>query len=166
MRLAIALALVLASAAGRCETISVPVSNAGWTVRFSLPEQVQMAETPAAAKYYAIGHGSRFNVSLFVGPPTCEGSTTASAAYECMRPKISAVPGVIAQTISVESRTGNVQVSYIQYASLGETKVKVMHTHVLFEKGGLWGDLHASVVRPTTPEIAALLALGEDVEVR
>jgi len=31
---------------------------------------------------------------------------------------------------------------------------------------GLWGDLHTSVVKPTTAEIAALFAIGDKFEVR
>lgn len=148
------------------ETISVPVLSEGWLVSFIVPEQVQMAEKPSPGKFYSIGSGVRFNVSLFVGAPTCDGSKTPSAAYRCMRPKIYSVPGVIEESISVESRPTNVQVTYIQYAKTGDVAVKVVHTHVLFERGGMWGDLHVSVVKPTVSETAALFAVGDKLDVR
>lgn len=160
-----ALAVGAAAPAARADVLTISVDG-GWSVKVLLPERIDMAAIPAAGRFLSRGEGERFTVSLSVAPPTCEGGTSPSAAYRCMRPFLTTMPGIVQETISLETRGRNAQASYIQYVPEGGFWVKVMHTHVFFEKNGLWGEFHASIPKPTMLEAAAMFAIGDTLEVR
>lgn len=158
--------LLLISAAANAEIQTIAIPGDGWTVSFDLPETITLVEKPSSGKYYSVGSGLRFNLSLYVGVPMCRGVTTPTEAYECMRPKFNAFPGLVEQTLTVYSRATSVQVSYIQHVNVNDVDFKMVHTHVLFVKNGLWCDLHASAVKPNYFEMAALFRLGDSLEAR
>jgi hypothetical protein len=153
--------------AGRClaEPTTVPIPGRSWSVSFDSPAPLQPAEAPVSGAVYFVGSGERFNVSLFVGQPQCNGGTSAYDNYECLRAKVRGIPGIVEQSISRERRGNTVQLSYLVYVASGDSAIKTMHTHILFEREGRWGDLHLSVVRPTVSETARLLGIGDQFKV-
>ena len=136
------------------------IPKQGWKISFDAPTVAKVKERNSATQYYFLGNSDRFNLSLTVETPGCPGELLDDN-YNCIRRKIDNNPIVVRQSISVKKRPTNIQVSYIMYAKVGDRAVKHMNTHVLFVHKARWGDLHASVVQPTIPEIAMLLGLGD-----
>ena len=157
--------LLLAASQCLAEPLTVPIPGRSWSVSFDSPAPLQPAEAPASGAAYFVGRGERFNVSLFVGQPQCGGGNSAHDNYECLRTKLRGIPGIVEQSISRERRGNTVQLSYLIYVTSGDRAIKTMHTHVLFEREGEWGDLHLSVVRPTVSETARLLGVGDQFKV-
>jgi hypothetical protein len=83
---------------------------------------------------------------------------------KCFAGNISRLPGLVKETIKVDRIAHGAQLTYLVYAPVNGTMVKMLHTHLLFAGKGKWGDLHASVIQPTTDEIAMLLGLGDSFD--
>ncbi|QGZ38185.1 hypothetical protein IP92_01519 [Pseudoduganella flava] len=134
----------------------------GWEVRFDAPPTAKVEERSTPNAYRYAGTAGKFNLSLFIEPPQCEGGATNNEQLQCFAGRLEKVPGLVRQSIRVNRLPNAVQLSYLTYGQTGETAVKIMHTHVLFADKGKWGDLHGSIVKPDTAEIAMLLALGDN----
>jgi hypothetical protein len=74
------------------------------------------------------------------------------------------MPGLVKESIKVNRIARGAQLSYLVYAPVDGKQIKMLHTHLLFADKGKWGDLHASVIRPTTDEVAMLLGLGDQFD--
>lgn len=162
MRLFVALSLLSCSACF-AEPITVKIPRQEWAVTFDSPAPLQLVEKSGLPGSYFAGSDGRFNISLFVGDPSCPGGTSAYDSYKCLRPKLYKIAGIVESSISLERRRDAIQVSYVVYVPTGDKSIKTMHTHVLFERGGKWGDLHMSAVQPSVAEITRLISLGDGV---
>lgn len=133
----------------------------GWEVRFEAPATEKLEEQSTPAAYHYLGNAGKFNLSLFIESPQCSGGASSENQIRCFLGRVEHLPGLVKQSIRMNQLPKAVQISYLQYGQVGETAVKVLHSHILFADKGKWGDLHGSIVRPDTSEIATLLALGD-----
>lgn len=159
-RLVALLGLLLPPMAFAAPTV-LSATEMGWEVRFDAPATEKLEEQSTPAAYHYAGTAGRFNLSLFIESPLCNGGASSDNQIRCFLGRIEHLPGLVKQSMRMNRLPNAVQISYLQYGQLGETAVKVLHTHILFADKGKWGDLHGSVARPDTAEIATLLALGD-----
>jgi hypothetical protein len=164
MKKTIAALAFLACAASHAEPTAMKIPALGWEVRFDAPATSKTAEESSPQAYHYAGNAGRFNLSLFVEHPNCPGGVALEDHVKCFAGRIGAVPGLVTESIKVNRMARGAQVSYVAYAPVNGVQIKIMHTHLLFADKGKWGDLHASVVKPTTDEIAMLLGLGDKFE--
>lgn len=159
-KLLVLLGLVLPSLAFAGPTV-LKAKDMGWEVRFDAPatDKVEEQSTPTAYRY--LGTAGKFNLSVFIEAPQCSGGVSNDDQLQCFLGRIERVPGLVKQSIRMAKLPKGVQISYVTYTPVGETAVKVLHTHILFADKGTWGDVHGSVVKPDTGEIAALLAMAD-----
>jgi hypothetical protein len=161
MKKAFAALAFLACAASHAEPTVMKIPDLGWEVRFDAPATSKSAEEHSPQAYHYAGNAGRFNLSLFIENPSCPGGAALEDHVKCFVGLIGRMPGLIKESIQVSRIARGAEVTYLVYAPVDGKMVKVLHTHVLFADKGKWGDLHASVVRPSTEEIAMLLALGD-----
>jgi hypothetical protein len=161
MKKTIATLAFLACAASHAEPTVMRIPELGWEVRFDAPATSKIAEERSAQAYHYAGNADRFNLSMFLENPNCPGGVALEDHVKCFAGRIGAVPALVTQSIQVNRIARGVQVTYVTYAPVDGKQIKMMHTHLLFADKGKWGDLHASVVKPTTDEIAMLLGLGD-----
>jgi hypothetical protein len=147
------------------EPISIKVPNQDWTVNFDSPVPLNASEKKGYSGSYFFGNDERYQISLFIGEPECSGESSAYYNYKCLRSKIYNIPGLVESSISTERKNGATQLSYLVYVPNGETAIKTIHTHLLFEKNGSWGDLHVSVVKPNTEQITRLFGLVDSFSI-
>ena len=161
MKKIIASLLCLACAAAHAEPTVMPIPELGWELRFDAPATTRIDEERGAQTYRYVGSADRFNLSLHLAGPRCAGGVALEDQVKCFAGRIGAVPGLVTESIKVNRIARGAQVTYLVYAPVDGKRIKMMHTHLLFADKGKWGDLHASVVQPTTDEIAMLLGLGD-----
>ncbi len=127
-----------------------------------------LTERPVAEGFHASGSSARYTVNVSVQPPSCPGETSAWAAYQCARARLAAVPWVVGSLTDVQTRPGHVQLTFLQDVggSAAGRGLVVLHTVVFFERAGMWGRLHVSVVRPERQEVRALFELGDGFTLR
>ena len=142
------------------ESRVLEIPDQGWKVQFDAPSTVKIKETNNPSQYYYLGNADRFNLSLIVEAPTCEGGSSVEAFLQCILPKFKSTPGLVKEPLVTKSDTGAVQVIYLTYVPFKDSLIKVMNTHMLFSYRGKWGDLHASVIKPTPEEFKMLLSIG------
>jgi hypothetical protein len=164
MKKAIAALALLVCAAGHAEPTVLRMPELGWEVRFNAPATRKVAEESSAQAYHYAGNAGRFNLSLFIEAPACPGGVALEDNVTCFTRRIGGLPNLVKESVQVERIARGAQVTYVIYAPVDGKLVKMMHTHLLFADKGKWGDLHASVIRPTTDEIAMLLGLGDDFQ--
>jgi len=133
----------------------------GWEVRFDAPPSAKVEEEGSATAYRYLGNAGKFNLSLLIENPRCAGGVSNNEQLRCFLGLLEKMPGLVRQSIRTNQVPNAVQVSYLTYAQTGEVAIKVLHTHILFADKGKWGDLHGSVVKPDTAEMAMLLGLGD-----
>jgi hypothetical protein len=164
MKKTIAILAFLACGASHAEPTVMRAPELGWEVRFDAPATSKTAEERSAQAYHYAGNAGRFNLSLFIENPTCPGGAALEDHVKCFAGHIGAMPGLVKESIKVNRIARGAQLSYLVYAPVDGKQIKMLHTHLLFADKGKWGDLHASVIRPTTDEVAMLLGLGDQFD--
>jgi hypothetical protein len=161
MKKTIAALAFAASAGAHAEPTVMRIPELGWEVRFDAPATSKLEEQRSAQAYRYSGNAGRFNLSLFIENPGCPGGVALEDHVRCFAGRIGGVPNLVTESIKVERIARGVLVSYLVYAKVEDKLVKMLHTHLLFADKGKWGDLHASVIRPSTDEVTMLLGLGD-----
>jgi hypothetical protein len=161
MKKLLALLAVVACSPSFAEPTTLRIPDAGWEIRFDAPATTRTAEDSTPARYHYAGNAGRFDLSLYLEEPTCPGGATLEDHVRCFSSRIDKVPNLVKQSIRANAIPRGFQVSYLVYAPVDGAMVKMLHTHLLFADQGKWGDLHASVIKPTPEEIAMLLGLGD-----
>jgi hypothetical protein len=152
---------LLSCAIGHAEPTVIRMPELGWEVRFDAPATGKVNEERSTQAYHYAGNADRFNLSLFIEDPRCPGGVALEDHVRCFAGRIDGVPNLVKESIRVNRIARGAQVSYLLYAPVDGKLVKALHTHLLFADKGKWGDLHASVIRPTTEEMGMLLGLGD-----
>jgi len=131
-------------------------------VTFNALPTKKVIETSTPEKYYYLGNSERFNLSLTLQKPICKGEVTVENNLNCILPKIENNPGFLKKTFIKKKIPKGIQITYITFVPSGKKHIKVMNSHVLFSHEGNWGDLHASVIKPTQAEMLMLIKLGSE----
>ena len=110
-------------------------------------------------RYYRLERHQRFSVSLNFAKPNCAGEQNAQAHIKCLLGKIKDNPHlqIDENTISQTAHKDGKILTYISIVGKGTHKMKIINTHVVFERSGRWGDFHASILQPTHREFLTML---------
>jgi hypothetical protein len=163
MKTLLLLATLFASAASQADELRIPVPAEGWALKLAGPafKKADVANVTEGRVY--VGTSGKFNVSLHVTPPMCEGGDAPDNIYRCFGERMQSVPYIIGSTIRAQKMADGVQVMYMMDAPAGEWKKRVFNINVVFARKGKWGDLHISVVEPEKADLEQALNMAKSL---
>lgn len=130
--------------------IKVPLIGLGWQIAFEGPIlQKSSFDYPQGTIQFR-ATSKRFNVSLFVEPPTESAAMgTHASCRDFYWSKIKRDPSIVTNTIKLSTRPNCEVVAYRSEGKLGAASYVQDGLHCFFVHDGKWVDLHASVIAPT-----------------
>lgn len=110
-------------------------------------------------RYYRLARHQRLTVSLNFAKPNCVNNQSAGAHIKCLLAKIRHNPHIKIDenTISQLKHKDGQVLTYMTLIGTENHKMKVINTHLVFERNGEWGDFHASMLEPNHREFLTML---------
>jgi hypothetical protein len=139
----------------------IPGQN--WQLSFDAPPLAKQKETNYPDQYTYFGNSGRFNLSLYVETPGCNGGNTHEAFYKCFWPNASRNPTIVKKSVNATSGSTYYKVVYdIEVPWKGEL-IRQHNINFLIAFRGKWTDLHVSVVNPTEADLKMLEAFEKSL---
>jgi hypothetical protein len=144
---------------GPIQAYTVTVPDWG-SLTFDAPALTKVEETANPKQFRHMATAGRFNVSVFVEPPGCDGGITHEAVSQCHGAKLARFPGLMADTLMGDCTPRFCRLVYATENTIAGTRYVLMHVNLLFAARGKWVDVHASIVNPTEDDVAAIQRFG------
>ncbi|MGB0833122.1 MAG: hypothetical protein ACPGR2_01225 [Psychrobium sp.] len=128
-------------------------------VSFRAPTLISPKQVENQTRFYRKGSIGKMQVSFNLGHATCKGDYTSQQHANCVLDKVRkrGAIKVVENTVSITPHNDGVTLTYVGLMTIQSQKVRVINTHLLFEKDKLWGDLHASLLHPNQLEFLQML---------
>lgn len=150
------LGLCLLATPALADPTTLTIPNQGWHVTFDAPPLTKLEESNTPIRYkYRAGAG-RFNLSLFVELPGCNGGTTHKAVYDCLWPMMTNNPMLIKSSAVATSTPNFYKIESDAEAKTQNETIRMRNVNYLFYYRGKWMDLHISILQPSSTDLAYL----------
>ncbi|MCG7529770.1 hypothetical protein MHM98_00100 [Psychrobium sp. MM17-31] len=128
-------------------------------VSFRAPTLINPRQVESQTRFYRKGSIGKMQVSFNLGHAMCKGDYTSQHHANCVLDKVRkrGVIKVVENTVSITPHNDGVTLTYVGLMTIQSQKVRVINTHLLFEKDKRWGDLHASLLHPNQLEFLQML---------
>lgn len=143
--------------------VTLPIPGQGWHVSFDTPPLMKRNEADSPDQYMYIASSGRFNLSLYVETPSCDGGTGHADFYNCFWPRASRNPQIVEDSVVATSTERFYKVVYDTLTPWKEQMVRQRHINFLFAYRGKWTDLHISIVEPTEVDGELVAAFEESL---
>jgi len=149
----------VASVTKRCSLKVWRIDQEDFEVRFYAPQVSIDRLVDKRERYYRLERHQRFTVSLNFAAPNCTGDQSAQSHMKCLLAKIRHNPHlqIDENTISQTAHKNGQILTYMSVIGNDSRKMKIINTHVVFERSGRWGDFHASILQPNHREFLTML---------
>lgn len=164
-RIAIAVLCLLPTAA-LAEPTTMVIPGQQWQISFDAPALTKQEEADHPEQYKYFGNAGRFNLSMFVESPGCNGGTTHEAFYECLWPQASRNPMIVKESVTKACKKDYCKVTYNVEAPWKGRLIKQHNINFLIAYNGKWTDLHVSVIEPTDADLKLLDAFEQSLRYR
>jgi len=146
------------------DPVVIEVPGEKWRLKFDGPAFAQIEVPKTTRGHVYTGNAGRFNLSLHVEAPYCEGGDSARNLFKCFAGRLQSNPYLVIDTMKVRSAADGVQVTYVVEAPLGGKKVAAFNLNYLFARDGKWADLHISAVDFSREDLEAVTAMLSSLE--
>jgi hypothetical protein len=167
LRTCISLLLLISSGAAQAEPTKIDIPGQGWSITFESPVLTKVKESNVPEQYMYFGNANRFNLSLYVETPRCEGGHSHEAFLKCFWQKASTNPLIKKDTVRTSCNDRYCKIVYDVEANIRGTQIRQRNVNLLFAYREKWTDVHASIVNPneedlnTIENVATSLSYGE-----
>jgi hypothetical protein len=157
-------ALLFLVSAALADPIVLEAPGEKWRLKFEGPS-VTVAD-PSVTGYDRVytGDRGRFNVSLHVWEPDCKGGDSQENIYKCFGARLQKNPYIIGETVRAAQAPGGVQIMYLMEVPLDGRKYRNFNLNYVFARDGKWGDLHVSVLSPSSEDLEMIMKVIDSVE--
>ncbi|MGB1296988.1 MAG: hypothetical protein ACPG8A_01875 [Psychrobium sp.] len=128
-------------------------------VSFRAPTLINPKLVENQTRFYRKASIGKMQVSFNFGNAMCKGDYTSQQHANCVLNKVRkrGAIKVVENTVSITPHNDGVTLTYVGLLTIQSQKVRVINTHLLFEKDKRWGDLHASLLHPNQLEFLQML---------
>jgi hypothetical protein len=154
--------LLLSSFLAYSEDQSISVPGEGWRIRFDAPKLTPIPG-PVPSVFY--GKADRFQLSLFVEKPRCDGPDTNENIYACHLKKVLANPYVVSDSVRGYTTTNGVQTMAFYRIQTAAGVGTNFSMNLLFARKGKWANVHASFASPTPDDAKALYTIMDSIKI-
>lgn len=139
------------------ETVSIPVSDQGWSIRVDAPPFEKKTGGDQGPNYVYKANSGRFNLSFFVEPKA--GGDSHKECFEHYWPMASRNPLIDKSTIQISNTDSYYRVAYDIVVPPKPPYGPLVHRNVnyFFAFEDKWVDVHISILKPEAAD-AKLLA--------
>lgn len=130
-----------------------------FTVTFYAPSLREERLIEREDRYYRLARHQRLTVSLNFAKPNCIGNHSAQMHIKCLLAKIRHNPHVTIDenTVSQLAHKDGQVLTYMSLIGSDNQQIKIINTHLVFERDNQWGDFHASMLEPNHREFLTML---------
>lgn len=146
------------------DPVVIDVPGEKWRLKFDGPAFTRLDVPTTTQGHVYTGNAGRFNLSLHVEEPYCEGGDSARNLFKCFAGRLQSNKYLLIDTLKVRSAADGVQVTYVVEAPFGGKKVAAFNLNYLFARDGKWADLHISVVDFSREDLEAVTAMLSSLE--
>lgn len=141
--------LLLISINAIADTTTMIIPSQNWIISFDSPPLTKQKEGVKPGQYMYVGNAGRFNLSLYVEDPSCDGGDKHEDYYQCFWPKSSQNPLIAKESVTYLCKEKYCKVEYDVVANFAGQKIRQHNINFLIAYRGKWIDLHISIVQPT-----------------
>jgi hypothetical protein len=160
----IVVAALLLCQQGFADPIELKVPGETWSLRFRGPVMQEIKTATDTQGHVYTGNAGRFNLSLHVYLPDCQGGDSPDNLFKCFGQKLQQNPYIVPGTMKKREEADGVSISYLMEVPRGGQKIQAFNANFVFAHGGKWGDLHVSVVNFTKADLDTVTTLLNTVE--
>ena len=156
MKRLIAVALFVCSQAALADDMVLKIPGEAWSIRLQAPAMQEINQPDEPPSHVYTGNAGRFNLSLYVEKPDCDGGDSRENLAQCFVKKVQRNPYIVKGTLANNPAAGGVLITYLMEVPVHGQKIRAFNSHYVFAHNGMWGDLHISVVKATDEDFATV----------
>lgn len=156
--------LLVVSINALAEPTRMVIPSQNWSISFDSPPLTKQKEGVKPDQYMYFGNSGRFNLSLFVEDPSCDGGNKHEDYYKCFWPKSSRNPLIAKDSVTYSCNEKYCKVEYDVIANFGGQKIHQRNINFLIAYHNKWTDLHVSIIEPTEDDQQTLIAFEKSLE--
>ncbi|HEY1081961.1 MAG TPA: hypothetical protein VGE29_06855 [Prosthecobacter sp.] len=156
--------LLLLASPVPAETVSVPVSDQGWSIEMDAPAFEKKSGSDQGPNYVYNANSGRFNLSFFVEPKA--GGNSHRECFEHYWPMASRNPLIDKSTIRISHTDRYYRVAYDIIVPPKPPYGPLAHRNVnyFFAFEDKWVDVHISIIKPEAADAKLLEAFDEGLK--
>lgn len=159
----IAFVLLLISLNASAEPTRMVIPNQNWAISFDSPPLNKQKEGAREGQYMYFGNAGRFNLSLYVEDPSCDGGSKHEDYYQCFWPKASQNPYIADESVTHSCQEKFCKVEYDTIVNFGGQTIHQRHINFLIAYRNKWTDLHISIIEPTEDDLQRLVTFEKSL---